>query len=292
MENVRTEPLRIDEISRFHEDGYLFPIRALTQDQASELGAAVDDHLSGRMVSPKYELTDPIRINRIKDATGKTTFEYADDGQAEPHTFGFLFNLWKRDDRFQKIAFNASIAGMARQLLNCDEVVLMEDNVVIKSPHTRTLPWHQDYSYWPLATPAAVTVWIALDRITSANGAMQLVPGSHRRGEKLPVAFGDASSFMRDDRPGVNDISQDPAAEGDYTVTYDLYPGECGFHHAMVWHSSTPNRSSTSRKAFVLRYVASGTRWLGNERFPYDEVGLAIGDPIGGPHFPIVPTAF
>src|SRR5205085_12391328 len=128
-----------------------------------------------------------------------------------------------------------TIAGMARQLLNCDQVVLMEDNVVIKTPHTKTLPWHQDYSYWPLATPAAVTVWIALDRITPANGAMQVVSGSHRRGERLPVAFGDASSFMTEDRPGIAEVSQDPAVEGEHIITYDLYPGECGFHHAMVW---------------------------------------------------------
>ena len=131
MENVRREPLTTDEIRRFHEDGCLFPIRLLREEQAVELRDALHDHLSGRISSPKYELTDPIRIRRITSLGEKTTFEYEDDGQSEPHTFPFLFNLWKRDERFRKIGFDSVIAGMARQLLNSHEVFLMEDIAVI-----------------------------------------------------------------------------------------------------------------------------------------------------------------
>src|SRR5207248_187762 len=98
-----------------------------------------------------------------------------------------------------------------------------------------------------LAEPAAITVWIALDRITIGNGAMQVVPGSHRFGERLPVAFRDASAFMHADRPGVEEVPQDPGAAGHDVVTYDLQPGECGFHSALLWHGSTPNTSALIR---------------------------------------------
>ena len=292
MDTVRTEALTVEEVNCFHEDGCLFPIRVLSEEQAAQLHDAIDDHLSGRIMSPTYELTDPILIRRVKGRDEKTTFEYEKFELSKPHTFPFLFNLWKCDERFRRVAFDSVIAGLARQLLGSKEVLLMEDNVVIKKPHTRTLPWHQDYSYWPIQKPDAVTVWIALDRITPTNGAMEVVPGSHRLGERLPVAFRDASSFMNEDRPDIIEISQDPAAEGRKIITYDLQPGECGFHHALVWHASTPNTTANSRHALVLRYVADGTIWLGNERFPYDEVGVAVGDPIGGPHFPTIPAAF
>ena len=33
------------------------------------------------------------------------------------------------------------------------------------------LKWHQDYPYWPLAQPNAVTAWIALDDTDEENGA-------------------------------------------------------------------------------------------------------------------------
>jgi len=216
--------------------------------------------------------------------------------EKKPHSNPFLFNLWERDERFRPIVFNPIIAGMARQLLGSSEVVLMEDGAIVKNPQIgKTLHWHQDYSYWPLATPAAVTAWIALDRVNVENGAMQVAVGSHLLGERLPVEFGDGRSFMHDERPGVEEIPADPAADHEI-VPYDLQPGECGFHHALLWHASGPNTSPNIRRGFVPRYVAAGTTWLGSGRFPYnfsdEEVGCEVGGPIGGPHFPVVPAAF
>jgi ectoine hydroxylase-related dioxygenase (phytanoyl-CoA dioxygenase family) len=292
MSNVRTEPLASEEIKCFQEQGYLVPIRVLSDEQVAELRAALDDHLSGRIASETYELTDPIRVRRVAELSGQTTFEYEYGKLSQPHTFPFLFNLWKRDERFKRVATDPVIAGMARQLLGSREVVMMEDNVVLKNPQSKTLPWHQDFAYWPLATPSAVTVWIALDRITAENGAMLVVPGSHKLGERLPVGFGDARSFMKDDRPGVSEVSQDPAAAGYEVIPYDLQPGDCGFHDAMLWHASGPNTSAHVRHAFILRYIAGGTVWLGNKRFPYDEVDCEVGDAIGGSDFPTIKTAF
>jgi phytanoyl-CoA hydroxylase len=298
MTAVRTDPLTPDEIARFHEQGFLFPVRVLTDEQVEELRAALDDHLSGRIASETYELTDPILESEEKAAVGAgTAVAERTEVERKPHSVPFLFNLYERDDRFRKVVFDPVIASMARQLLGSQEVVLMEDGAVIKNPQIgKRLHWHQDYAYWPLAQPAAVTAWIALDRVSIENGAMQVAAGSHKLGERLPVEFGDGSSFMHDERPGILEIPRDPAAQDLEIVPYDLEPGECGFHHALLWHASGPNTSPNIRRGFVPRYVAGGTTWLGSARFPYnfsdEEVGCEIGGPIGGPHFPIVPTAF
>jgi len=298
MSDVRTEPLTKEEVELFHEQGFLFPIRVLSDDQVEDLRQALDDHLSGRIESETFELTDPILESEEKAAVGSgTTAAVADKTEKKPHSVPFLFNLWERDDRFKKVVFDPVIAGLARQLLGSAEVVLMEDGAVIKNPQVgKTLHWHQDYAYWPLATPSAVTAWIALDRVNVENGAMQAAVRSHALGERLPVEFGDGRSFMHDERPGVAEIPKDPAAEGHEIVSYDLQPGECGFHDALLWHASGPNTSPNIRRGFVPRYVASGTVWLGSKRFPYnfsdEEVGCEIGGPIGGPHFPTVEAAF
>jgi ectoine hydroxylase-related dioxygenase (phytanoyl-CoA dioxygenase family) len=301
VSEVRTEPLTPEEIGRFHEQGFLLPVRVLSDQQVEELREALDDHLSGRMQSETFELTDPIMAESDSAAIGAgTATAVREKTEAEvekkPHSNPFLFNLWERDERFRNVAFNPVIAGMAAQLLGSSGVVLMEDGAIVKNPQIgKRLSWHQDYSYWPLATPAAVTAWIALDRVTLENGAMQVAAGSHKLGERLPVEFGDGRSFMHDERPGVEAIPADPTA-GNEIVSYDLQPGECGFHDALLWHASAPNTSSNIRRAFVPRYVAAGTVWLGSKRFPYnfsdEEVGCEIGGPIGGPHFPVVPTAF
>ena len=42
------------------------------------------------------------------------------------------------------------------------------------------MSWHQDSTYWGLNRPDVVTAWIALSPSIKANGAMEVIPGSHR----------------------------------------------------------------------------------------------------------------
>lgn len=300
MSEIRTDPLTSEEIADYHENGYLFPIRVLDDAQVEQAREALEDHLAGRRESQTYELTDPI----VEADAGKATVgsgatsavAEATEAQKKPHSVPFLFNLWERDERFWEIVSNPVIAGMARQLLGADEVVLMEDGAVIKKPVVGgKLAWHQDYAYWPLAEPNAVTCWIALDDVSPENGGMQVAAKSHKLGEKLPVEFGDGSSFMHDARPGIGEV-RPPEEAGLDVVGYTLKAGECAFHHALLWHASGPNTSQNPRRGFIPRYVAGGTTWLGAERFPYnytdDELECAVGEPIHGPHFPRIETAF
>ena len=287
---VRVTPLTDEEIARYDQDGFIQPIRALTKADTLELKRAVAEYIDGTRESERYELTDPIRV-RMVESEGSVTFEYEEGGLSqELHTFPFLFNLWKYDEQFREIGKNPVLAGMARQLLRAEEVLLMEDNVIVKQPHSAVVPWHQDLSYWPIADPAAVTVWIALDDVGASNGAMRTVPGSHRGQEYLPVSFKDASTFM--EARNLPELPQHPEELGLPVTQYQMTAGECGFHHPLVWHGSTPNQADTARCALVLRYVARGSTWHGAARMPYDDVGCAIGEPLGPEHFPLVETAF
>jgi hypothetical protein len=99
---------------------------------------------------------------------------------------------------------------------------------------------------------------------------------------------------MHEERPGIGEV--DAGAAGLEVVGYELKAGECGFHNALLWHGSGPNVSPNPRYGFIPRYVAGGTMWLGGLRFPYnytdEELECAPGEPIHGPHFPTIETAF
>lgn len=298
MTAVRTDPLTPEEIASYHETGYLFPIRVLTDEQVELARTALEEHLAGERESKTYELTDPIVDAAHGTATvgSGTAVEEKQEVEKKPHSVPFLYNLWERDERFWEIVSNPVIAGMARQLLGSEEVVLLEDGAVVKKPVVGgRLAWHQDYAYWPLLTPGAVTCWIALDDVSAENGGMQVAEKSHLLGEKLPVEFGDGSSFLHGERPGLGEV-RPPEEVGLEAVGYELKAGECGFHHALVWHASGPNTSQSPRRGFIPRYVAGGTIWLGALKFPYnytdEELECAPGEPIHGPHFPRIATAF
>jgi hypothetical protein len=286
---MASSKLSSDDLERFKRNGYIAPLPALSEEEVRELRAAVAEHLSGATDSERYELTDDIKVAAVSGSgAAEPTYEYVDEVEyPKLRTFPLLFNLWKVDERFRRVAHDARLVDYARQLLGADDVLLMEDNVVVKAPHSKYLPWHQDYSYWPLGEPSAVTVWIALDDIDPSNGAMEIAPGTQFEGERLPVRFKDASSFMGEARPGVEEVPTDPRALGYEVHTYKLSAGECGIHDALVWHGSTPNQTDEIRCALVFRYVAMGAKWLGAARIPYDDVGCPIGGRLTADHFPL-----
>jgi hypothetical protein len=277
------------DVRRFARDGFISPLAALTPDEAHRLRAAVVEHLTGATAAERYELTDNVKVRDRATGPGRPDYEYFDeDPDPKLRELPFLFNLWKVDPRFWAVANTPRIVAYAQKLLGTEDILLLEDNVVVKTAGAKYVPWHQDYSYWPLGEPTAITVWIALDDIGPENGAMEVAPGTQLEGERLPVKFLDGSSFMGAERSGVPEVPSDPRQLGYDIVTYELSAGECGIHDALVWHGSTENRSEGLRCALVLRYVAAGTKWLGNSRIPYDDVGCDVGDGLTSEHFPAV----
>ena len=289
---VRTSPLSLEEITTFYEKGYIRPGKVFSDEHVEFLRDLVQrltrqEDEAGR----RYDLLDPALWPDVGDGDGEATG--AGDARDPSQSFDFLFNMWLTDDDFRAAAFNPTTARWAAQLLGTTSVRLLEDNALNKSPSPHEVRWHQDYSYWPLAQPNAVTAWIALDDTSRTNGAMLMAVGSNHLGERLPVVFGTGTAYLHESRPPSVAEVGDPAEVGLPVEVVELAAGEVSMHSAMTWHASGPNLSERGRRAMVMRYVADGTIWLGSQRYEYnysdEEVGLAPGEPIGGRYFPIIP---
>lgn len=281
----RTSPLTADEIVEYYERGCLRPGRILTDEQVEQLCDALDrarerERAAGR----EYDLLDP------------ALWPEGEKPPPEPgKSVGFLFNLWLQDGHFREVAFSPTLAMWSSQLIGVRQVRLLEDGAIYKDPGGQggSLKWHQDYAYWPISAPSAATAWIALDRVTLENGAMRMALGSHLTGERLPGAFGTGEAYLGDKRPPTVKPIEDPEALGMELATVELGPGEVSFHTPLTWHASGPNTTDRPRRAFVVRYAGDGAIWLGSRRYDYnytdEEVGIAVGEPLGGRYFPIVP---
>jgi ectoine hydroxylase-related dioxygenase (phytanoyl-CoA dioxygenase family) len=273
----------------FYERGYLRPGRVFDDDQVAVLRdliaeIAVREQDEGRL----YDLLDPSLWPDVDEPVASVTTE-------KPRHVDFMFNLWRVEPRIREFVFDPSLARLATQLIGTSAVRLLEDNALWKEPRSGgELKWHQDFPYWPLAQPNAVTAWIALDDTDEENGAMSVAIGSHLTGERLPAAFGTGTSYLRHMRPPVVKPIEDPEAIGLEVETVRLRAGEVSFHSSLTWHGSGPNDSDRQRRAIIIRYVGDGTVWLGSRRYEYnytdEEVGLAAGEPIGGEYFPLIPT--
>lgn len=114
--------------------------------------------------------------------------------------------------------------------------------------------WHQDSTYWGLEPPDIVTAWVALSDSIEENGAMRVVPGTHKLDQ---VAHRD--TFAADNllsRGQEIAVEVDPAQ----AVALELQPGEMSLHHVRLIHGSEPNPSGRRRIGFAIRYLPTYVR--------------------------------
>lgn len=277
---VRNDALSGEEILKFTENGFLRVGRVLSDEKIEQI----------RLEIAKFRKTE-----QEIDLLDLSQWEVGEGGvpQEPGKTVSFLFNLWRTSPVYRTLIMDERFALWSSQVLGCRDVRVMEDNALSKDPLSGgELKWHQDFSYWPLAQPNAVTLWIALDDVTLENGAMHMAVGSHLLGERLPTVFGTGASYFKDRRPKSVMPIVEPHSIGLDTEVMTLSAGEATLHHSLTWHASGPNKTNNPRRAAVCRYVADGTIWLGERRYEYNysssEVGLNLGDPIGGAYFPVV----
>lgn len=118
-----------------------------------------------------------------------------------------------------------------------------------KPAHKGTfLPWHQD-RWTDLDRDPLLTVWTALDPATIANGAVQVIPGTHRQGLLNPSH---PSGFLTDELARKH-------CPADKVVYLELAPGEVVLLHNYLLHASDVNKTDVPRRAFSVCYMDGRT---------------------------------
>ena len=236
------------QIAQFQRDGYVHPIRVMSEAQAATLRA---------------------RLEAYETASGgplKGAFR---------HKTHLLF-AWLAD-----LVRHETILDAVEDLHGPD-LFCWSSSFFIKEPRNPAfVSWHQDSTYWGLNKPDVVTAWIALSPSIKANGAMEVIPGSHHLNQ---VPHRD--TFAKDN---MLTRGQEIAVEVDATkaVTIELQPGEMSLHHVLLVHGSAPNPSDLRRIGFAARYIPTSVQQLAGER---DSATLVRGIDTHG-HFEHEPRA-
>lgn len=170
------------------------------------------------------------------------------------------------DEGLHAAAFAPSVLATVRRMLGEDDVELFADQALLKPPGLgREKPWHQDLAFFDVRPGTRVVgVWIALDRVVPENGAMHIIPGSHRDG---PVVHFNRRDFQICD--------SDVAVGGVYAVP--LRPGGALFFDGLLHHGTPANTSGMRRWALQFHYAPRSAIWRSSEeRAAYKQSRLDV----------------
>ena len=158
------------------------------------------------------------------------------------------------DPGLHAAAHDPALLDTVRRLLGDDDIELFADQALLKPPGIgREKPWHQDLAFFDVRPGTRVVgVWIALDRAVVENGAMHVIPGSHRDG---PVVHFTRRDFQICDA--------DVTTGGVRAVP--LAPGGALFFDGLLHHGTPANSSAMRRWALQFHYAPRASIWRSSE---------------------------
>jgi hypothetical protein len=216
------------ELEHYRTHGYVFPRYRLPQGLLAELRTALDGLLAGYTDVRQEDLANPHML---------------------PPTSGPGANP------FMRAARQPEILGMLGQILGPDLVLWITRVLCKPAVKGREVPWHQDGEYWPMRPLATCSVWIALDPVSTVNGCMRFIPGSHKRQEPYRHHVSDRKDIVLN-----LELDQDQFDESQ-AVNVELEPGQMSLHDVRLIHGSLANDSGQRRAALIMRYMPSSSHY-------------------------------
>ena len=220
-----SERLSATAVGRYHRDGFLYPISALTNAEARDCRR---------------------RLEALEAAHGGAI---SGELRQKPH----LLLTW-----LAELVRHPAILDAVAALLGPNLLVWSTSFFIKNARDPAYVSWHQDATYWGLSEPKVLTAWLAFTDATVANGAMRMVPGSHaaqlvHRDTHAPhnlLSRGQEIAAEVDEARAVDIV---------------LRAGEMSLHHVRIVHGSPPNESDDRRIGFAIRYVATSVKQLAGE---------------------------
>lgn len=121
-----------------------------------------------------------------------------------------------------------------------------------KPPTARGQALHQDNAFLQAHPETCIAAWVAIDSCDEENGALMVVPGSHRI-QILCLEPADEKTSFTDLKVPVPDDVEIRQTE--------MRAGDVLFFHGSMVHGSNPNTSSERfRRSLIFHYIPQGSK--------------------------------
>jgi ectoine hydroxylase len=236
----------------FGNDGFLVREGVFGRDEIVQLQAVVESVSADVSARARREGAGPERAlgdgHRIQFSSRTAIqWEWA-DGSDEIRLLEPCDHL---HPRLAGLLDDVRLTAPVRDELGCDLSPFTSKLNLKRAREGSEFPWHQDYPYWYVAIgPRAqdvVTAILFLDDATAGNGALRVIPGSHRDG---PVRRNpeDPTHFLTD--PAAIDATSECVVE--------VPAGSVVWFGAFLVHRSSPNTTTAHRRALLPSWQPSG----------------------------------
>lgn len=226
--NVLTQ----EQLRDYRHDGYLFPLPALTPEQASQGLQALEKLEAG--------IGSPLPKAEMK-------------WRGAAYTYSPWVNELVRHPR---------ILDIVEDVIGPD-ILVFWSTFFIKEPRTPAFTaWHQDATYFGLDPYEHVTAWVALSEASKEAGCMDVLSA---RG--APKQFHHSAARLEHSINGAGQVIVEPLDETG-AVAMELKAGELSLHHTLCVHRSAPNRASHRRVGLGISYIPAHCRVVGSYRLP------------------------
>lgn len=229
---VRERALGPDEITRLAADCEAM-VRRVTEASAGRRKVAVGSYMfqleKGLVTMVKWEPAFPDVVQGVEP------FAHFDER---------LF-AWAMDPR---------LVEPMKDVVGVESVELFTEKLNVKRARTGgPIVLHQDHPYWTDNSDGAAdiaTAIVFLDDASRANGCLEVLPGSHTRGE-----------WPRRQVDGFGAMELDPSAiDESELVAVEVPAGSLVLFGSLLVHRSLPNLSQHDRRALLYSYQPAGRR--------------------------------
>lgn len=201
--------------------------------------AQIDEYNSSGFVQP-FDIFSPEEVAQKRRYIDRLMKDAGDAGAYGINCFqARLAGLWD-------IATDARILDHVEDLIG-PNIVCWATAILSKKPHDpKSVPWHQDASFWKLTPARTVTVWLAIDDADAENSAMRFIPGTHDKGAFRVRSTDGKKAVFHQETAGAEALGA--------PFTNALRAGQISLHADMLVHGSEANMSGRRRCGLTLRY--------------------------------------
>jgi len=228
------------QIDQFHRDGYLVVPNAVTAEELASMRAEI-----ARWVEESRGHSEPFGPPTLD---GRPRFDMGEEHRPDRPALRRVNNPSDISPAFAHVAWEARVADMVADVIG-PNVKFHHCKINLKLPGTNTeVGYHQDFAYTPHTNDDIVTALIFIDEVTAENGALMVVPGSHK---------GPIHSLFENDR-FTGSIEDGTAAGLKAKQVPAIGPaGSVCLMHTRLCHGSEANRSQRPRGLYICVYSAA-----------------------------------